>query len=714
MNVYELVAKISLDSSEYDQGLNESKSKLSSLGSGIAKTALTVARGTGAAVVAGAAAVGAVAKSAISGYADYEQLTGGVETLFGDMSDTVIDNAGKAFETAGMNANDYMETVTSFAASLNQSLIKTEGTTARAADVADLAITDMSDNANKMGTDMASLQGAYQNFAKQNYSMLDNLKLGYSGSKSEMERLVEDANTLKRANGEMATLSIDNFSDVVEAIHTVQTNMGITGTTAKEASTTISGSIGMTKTAWDNLVTGFANDNADIGLLVSNVVDSASTALNNLIPVAKTALTGIGKAIVEVAPVIAENLPVLITTVLPDLIAAGVSLVGSLVASIPTIIMGLIEAVPTVVSSIITAFQNLSGSFTDLGASFVTSMSSGSTGNVADMITSAGDVVNGYLDTALTALPDMVDAGVDFVGNMATGIVNNLPAILTAIAGVIGKLLSTILTHLPDFLTRGMQLAMRIANGIIQNIPKVVSAITQALQKLISTIVSKFPEFLTKGKELVGKIGSGITGAVMTAVNAITTIVNNIKSKITSFDWISAGSSIISGIASGISGAVGTVISAAKSVGSSILGAITGFFEIFSPSHVMRDKVGKMLSKGIAVGFEEESPEDEIVDSVSGTVDRVKASLQGLDGATLGTDINVSAQQPDVENSFVFQNLETRLNSILAALTEYLPYLPGLAQMQIVTDTGVLVGELAPGMDAALGRISARRARGWA
>lgn len=714
MNVYELVAKISLDSSEYDQGLNESKSKLSSLGSGIAKTALTVARGTGAAVVAGAAAVGAVAKSAISGYADYEQLTGGVETLFGDMSDVVIDNAGKAFETAGMSANDYMETVTSFAASLNQSLQKTEGTTARAADVANLAITDMSDNANKMGSDMSTIQNAYQGFAKQNYTMLDNLKLGYGGTKSEMERLVEDANTLKRANGEMATLSIDNFSDVVEAIHTVQTNMGITGTTAKEASTTISGSIGMTKTAWDNLVTGFANDNADIGLLVSNVVDSASTALNNLIPVAKTALTGIGKAIVEVAPVIAENLPVLITTVLPDLIAAGVSLVGSLVASIPTIIMGLIEAVPTVVSSIITAFQNLSGSFTDLGASFVTSMSSGSTGNVADMITSAGDVVNGYLDTALTALPDMVDAGVDFVGNMATGIVNNLPAILTAIAGVIGKLLSTILTHLPDFLTRGMQLAMRIANGIIQNIPKVVSAITQALQKLISTIVGKFPEFLSKGKELVGKIGSGISGAVMTAVNAITTIVNNIKSKITSFDWISAGSSIISGIASGITGAIGTVLNAAANVGSSILGAITGFFEIFSPSHVMRDKVGKMLSKGIAVGFEEESPEDEIVDSVSGTVDRVKASLQGLDGATLGTDINVSAQQPDVVNSFVFQNLETRLNSILAALTEYLPYLPGLAQMQIVTDTGVLVGELAPGMDAALGRISARRARGWA
>lgn len=714
MNVYELVAKISLDSSEYDQGLNESKSKLSSLGSGIAKTALTVARGTGAAVVAGAAAAGAVAKSAISGYADYEQLTGGVETLFGDMSDTVIDNAGKAFETAGMNANDYMETVTSFAASLNQSLLKTEGTTARAADVANLAITDMSDNANKMGSDMTSIQTAYAGFAKQNFSMLDNLKLGYGGTKSEMERLVEDANTLKRANGDMATLSIDNFSDVVEAIHTVQTNMGITGTTAKEASTTISGSIGMTKTAWDNLVTGFANDNADIGLLVSNVVDSASTALNNLIPVAKTALTGIGKAIVEVAPVIAENLPVLITTVLPDLIAAGVSLVGSLVASIPTIIMGLIEAVPTVVSSIITAFQNLSGSFTDLGASFVTSMSSGSTGNVADMITSAGDVVNGYLDTALTALPDMVDAGVDFVGNMATGIVNNLPAILTAIAGVIGKLLSTILTHLPDFLTRGMQLAMRIANGIIQNIPKVVSAITQALQKLISTIVGKFPEFLSKGKELVGKIGSGITGAVTTAINAIKNIITNIKTQITSFDWLSAGSSIISGIASGISGAVGTVISAAKSVGSSILSAITGFFEIFSPSHVMRDKVGKMLSKGIAVGFEAESPEDDIVESVSGTVDRVKASLQGLDGATLGTDINVSAQQPDIENSFVFQNLENRLNSILAALTEYLPYLPGLAQMQIVTDTGVLVGELAPGMDAALGRISARRARGWA
>ena len=247
------------------------KSAASSIGKAFTAAAKAAAVGFGAA----AAAVAAVGKSALNAYADYEQLVGGVETLFGNASDKVLQNANRAFQTAGLSANEYMETVTSFSASLLHSVGKD---TKEAAEYADRALVDMSDNANKMGSNMQDIQNAYQGFAKQNYTMLDNLKLGYGGTKEEMERLIADANKVKQANGEMADLSIDSFADITEAIHIVQTEMGITGTTAKEASTTIQGSVGMMKASWKNLLVGVADDTQDFGGLMDNFVDSVGIA----------------------------------------------------------------------------------------------------------------------------------------------------------------------------------------------------------------------------------------------------------------------------------------------------------------------------------------------------------------------------------------------------------------------------------------------------
>ena len=216
-----------------------------------------------------------VGKSALNSFADYEQLVGGVDTLFKESSSKVQNYANNAYKTAGLSANEYMETVTSFSASLLQSL---NGDTAKSAEIADMAIIDMSDNANKMGTSMESIQNAYQGFAKQNYTMLDNLKLGYGGTKEEMERLIADANRVKEANGEMADLSIESFADVTEAIHLIQTEMGITGTTAEEASSTIQGSVSSMKSAWHNLLTGIASDNADLDKLLGDFISSVSTS----------------------------------------------------------------------------------------------------------------------------------------------------------------------------------------------------------------------------------------------------------------------------------------------------------------------------------------------------------------------------------------------------------------------------------------------------
>ena len=339
MNLIELAIKVAVQDGEAQKKLT----RLSQVaGKGLASAAKI---GVTAMAAAGAAVVGFASK-AVSAYAEYEQLVGGVETLFKDAAPAVQAFAENAFQTAGLSANQYMETVTSFSASLLQSL---DGDTTRAAQVADMAITDMSENANKMGSDMSSLQAAYQGFAKQNYTMLDNLKLGYGGTKTEMERLLADATELTGIK-----YDISNLSDVYEAIHAVQTEMGITGTTAKEAATTIQGSIGMLKGAWANLLIGLGRDDADLDKLFDNVVKSAKTAFDNIKPVARRALVGIGKLVGEISPTIAEELPGLMDELLPDLITGAEGLLGGLADALPDLLLTLLDNLPQLVSAAVT------------------------------------------------------------------------------------------------------------------------------------------------------------------------------------------------------------------------------------------------------------------------------------------------------------------------------------------------------------------------
>ena len=378
MDVFDLVARIRLDSSEYEQGVGKAKGTFSTLASGVKTGLATVAKVGAAAVTAAATGVAALTKMGIEGYAQYEQLVGGVETLFKDSQGAVMQYAENAYKTAGMSANEYMETVTSFSASLIQSL---DGDTAKAAEVGNMAITDMSDNANKMGTSIEMIQNAYNGFAKQNYTMLDNLKLGYGGTKEEMQRLIDDANKVKKANGEMADLSIDSFADVSEAIHIMQTEMGITGTTAREASSTIEGSISMMKGAWQNLVVGMADENANMEVLINNFVDSTATAAENLLPRIEQTLKGIGDLITALAPVIAEALPKLVESVLPSLLQAAVSLVTALVKGIitalPAVYDALLIGVQTILVEVFGVSEAKAGEFADSVNSFFVKIKDG-------------------------------------------------------------------------------------------------------------------------------------------------------------------------------------------------------------------------------------------------------------------------------------------------------------------------------------------------
>ena len=304
-----VVIKGVFDSSDISRGVETTKSKLASVGSTVGSIAKGATVAIGAAATAGTvAAVGAVSsisQQALSAYSSYEQLVGGVDTLFKDASATVQENAKSAYTSAGMSANDYMETVTSFSASLIQSL---GGDTAAAAKQADVAVVDMSDNVNKMGSNIEDVRNAYQGFAKQNYTMLDNLKLGYGGTKEEMERLISDANKLREAQGEAGDLTIDSYSDIVTAIHLVQKEMGIAGTTEEEALTTIEGSVNSAKAAWTNWLTELGKDNADMGARTQELVEAVVTAAQNIIPRMGEILTTLGTAILTYGPSLIQQI----------------------------------------------------------------------------------------------------------------------------------------------------------------------------------------------------------------------------------------------------------------------------------------------------------------------------------------------------------------------------------------------------------------------
>ena len=459
MDVFDLFAKISLDSSEYEKGLKNAKSSASGLtglfgkvgsaastvGKGIFNVATNVAKVSVAATTAGATAISALTGLAISSYADYEQLVGGVETLYKTSANKVQQYAADAYKTAGLSANEYMNTATTFAASLVSSL---GGDTEQAAELANTAISDMSDNSNKMGTAMSSIQDAYNGFAKQNYTMLDNLKLGYGGTKTEMERLIDDANKLNATQGKATNYTINSYADVVSAIHDVQNAMGITGTTSKEASTTIQGSVNATKSAWSNLVTGIADDNANFGQLISNFVDSATTAASNIIPRIEVALNGAAKLIESLVPPIMAELPGLIETVLPQLAQSAVNIVQTLVTGISANAAQLIDS----------AIQ------------IITVLGNGIYQMLPTVAQSALQIVLTLVSKLNENLPQMLDTAGQMLIAFVEGVSEHLPDIMLAAASIVETLLTYFIEHLPDIVEGAMQMGNAVIDGIIDGI----------------------------------------------------------------------------------------------------------------------------------------------------------------------------------------------------------------------------------------------------
>ncbi len=349
MNLMDLFIKVGVK----DEASGPLKKLTGAVGGG-----LKVAAAAGAAAVtAAAAAVGKLVTESVKAYGEYEQLVGGINKLYGEGADQLLKYANEAYQTAGMSANQYMQNVTGFSAALINSL---GGDTEQAAEIANMAMKDISDNANTFGKYTAEeLAGVYQALAKGQYQTLDNLNLGFGGTKEGMQSLIDKANELRKAQGETADLTIDSYADIVQAIHEVQKEMGIMDTTANEAASTIQGSLGMLKASWENLLTGLSNPNADLGSLFDNLVESAMTAFNNLRPVISQALQGVGKLVKQLAPVIGKELPGIMKSLLPDLISAATGLASALSDALPEILGALMDNLPAIASAVIEIASNI-------------------------------------------------------------------------------------------------------------------------------------------------------------------------------------------------------------------------------------------------------------------------------------------------------------------------------------------------------------------
>lgn len=502
MEAFSLFARLTLDSEDFDNDLGKQKTKLQKFGDAAKKAVGTFAKIGGAALLAGGAAVGAIGKSAIEAYAEYEQLVGGVETLFKESADIVQGYAENAYKTAGLSANEYMATVTSFSASLLQSL---GGDTAEAARVSDMAITDMSDNANKMGTAMESIQVAYQGFAKQNYTMLDNLKLGYGGTKSEMERLLKDAEKFSGVK-----YDIENLNDVYEAIHVIQTELGITGTTAKEASETISGSVSAMKSAWQNMLVGIADDNADFGKLVSNLAESAATAAKNILPRVGVALQGVGKLVEGLAPVIAEAIPTLINDVLPGLIDSAITLITTFVD---------------------TLLQN-AGSLADAAISLLLKIADSIIANLPTLIPAIVSVITTIVQklTEPDTMAQILSAAVQIIGALIEGIVTAIPDVIGAALSVVEGFLTPIVEAIGGIVQRGKELIGNFARGIGEGVSNVVRAIGNIVKSIWNGIKSAVSGAANWGRDLIDNFVGGIRAKIGAVVDAVSGVAKKVKS----------------------------------------------------------------------------------------------------------------------------------------------------------------------------------------
>lgn len=540
------------DTKGLDKDINGISGKVQSGLGKLGSIAGTAMKGVTAAVGAASTALAGLGSASVSSYADLEQNVGGIETLFKGSADKVIKNAENAYKTAGMSANQYMETVTGFSASLLQSL---GGDTDKAADVADMALTDMADNANKMGTSMESIQYAYQGFAKQNYTMLDNLKLGYGGTKEEMERLLSDAQKITGVK-----YDISNLNDVYQAIHVVQGQLGITGTTAKEAASTISGSVSSMKAAFDNFLNGSGT--------MDQLVETGITAMQNIVNAVGQLLPQLMQSLYDATPQIIAG----INQIFPQILNLIVTNAPTLLSTIGQVLMALVQSLLTYMPQLLTVAMQL---------------------------------IQSFITGLITMLPQIIQMGMQLITQLILGIAQMLPELIPQAINAIITIVNGLLDNIDMLVDAAIQLIIGLAEGLINAIPILIEKAPEIIGKFVTALIRNAPKILEAGVQLIVKLVEGV-GSVLGKLGEMAgTIIQTIWDGLKALPgkMLEVGKNLIEGIWNGISNAVGWLWSKISGFCSGIVDKIKGFFGIHSPSKVFNKEIGKFLALGLGEGF---------------------------------------------------------------------------------------------------------------
>lgn len=568
-----------------------------------------------------AAGIGKIISDSLNAGGALQQSFGGIETLYGEAADAAKAYAKEA-ASAGISANDYAEQAVSFGASLKAAF---GGDMVAAAEAANTAILDMADNSAKMGTDITAIQTAYQGFAKQNYTMLDNLKLGYGGTKTEMERLLKDATKLSGIE-----YNIDNLGDVYEAIHVIQEDLGLTGVAAQEASETFSGSSAAMKAAWTNLL-------ADLSL-GNDITDSFNTlaksvgnfVFNNLLP-----------------------------------------MVGNIFAQIPSLLVTSInEGLPMLLEGFMNLIDNIlttleGADFFTSGGEILNKLQNGIIAKLPELTARFGELITRVIALIQTKLPEFISKGGEFVINMANGLLQKLPTLITNLGTLLNNALSAIMQRYPEFASKGMDFVSKLARGVLNNLPAILSAIGRVIGSLLRTLASNMPQLMQKGFELISRLVSGIIRAIPQVLSAIGGMIVEMGKKFSPDTFLQAGRDMILGLARGIGGAVSSAVSAAVDAAKNILGSVKGFFGIASPSKVMANQVGKWIPAGIAEGIKNNMrPLDSAMNDL--VSDTVLEANNGLNSALNSSNVNVEANSGN-------SALGAKLDAMIYLMQQYYP-----------------------------------------
>ena len=622
--------------------------------------------------IAAAAGIGKVIKDSIVAGADLEQSMGGIETLFKESADQVIANAKRAYQTAGMSANDYMELTTGFSASLLSSL---GNDTAKAADVADMAMTDMSDNANKMGTNMEDIKNAYQGFAKQNYTMLDNLKLGYGGTQDEMKRLLEDA---RKITG--VTYDIDNLADVYQAIHVIQGELDITGTTAKEAASSISGSLNAMKAAYQNVMGNLALGE-DIGPSLNALKETTVTFVrDNLLPAAVNVVSALPTALVSLAAQLAApmlhagvqavlSLAAGLTSAIPELLREATKalegIVNAIITGVPALInagmlllnglvQGLLEAVPELLAALPGIVDNLTTTLAAFLPQFISAVNLLVMGVAQALPTAIQQIVavlptliDSLINVLLTLMPEIMDAGLALLSALVTDLPEIISAVAAAIPKIVDAIVNAILSSIPLLIDAGIQLLTMLVGNLPAIISGIVSALPTIINSIVNAVLGSIPLLIRSGIQLFVALVSNLPAIISGVVAAVPQIIDAIVGGFAGgFDAMAnIGLNLIKGIWSGISDAAAWLKSKIAGFFGGVVDSIRDFFGIHSPSRLMAG-IGKNMALGIGVGWEDTFPDiaEDITDSVKLDFDAGPVSC--------GRDQNQSGSVSVVQNIY--------------------------------------------------------------